>query len=146
MREYLNNLPTKEIIERLLAGKIAKNDLGRTLYAINGVLCSSIPNEKTVIGACVGVSDFENLYFEEPEKLKIEVGKCYKTRDGRKAFISAIRNSNDVFFGCIQGDFDRTAWHSNGLFMMNETSDYDLISEWSDEDVAKDWEIAKDDV
>ncbi len=140
MREYLNNLPTKEIIERLLAGKIAKNDLGRTLYAINGVLCGSIPNEKTVIGACVGVSDFENLYFEEPEKLKIEVGKCYKTRDGRKAFISSINNDSEFPFRGIIIGFDSTdKWLENGKFNVYQSeNDLDLISEWSDDDVAED--------
>lgn len=137
MREYLNNLPTKEIIERLLAGKIAKNDLGRTLYAINGVLCSSIPNEKTVIGACVGVSDFENLYFEEPAELKLEVGKCYKTRDGRKAFISDIYEDKTCL-GVISGEKNFYQWHDNGKFLGELENNTDLISEWSDEDVAED--------
>ncbi len=135
MREYLNNLPTKEIIERLLAGKIAKNDLGRTLYAINGVLCSSIPNEKTVIGACVGVSDFENLYFEEPEKLKIEVRKPYKTKDGRKAFISVV---DDMYaYGIIEGNSVVTTWGHNGVCDTDDDGE-DIISEWSDEDVEED--------
>lgn len=138
MREYLNNLPTIEIIERLLAGKIAKNDLGRTLYAINGVLCSSIPNEKTVIGACVGVSDFENLYFEEPEELKLEVGKCYRTRDGRKAFISSYNSSTEYFRGAVIDFLNLAVWTKKGLYLYTTEWDLDLVSEWRDDDVEKD--------
>lgn len=99
MKEYLKDLPPKEIVSRLLRGEEAENNMGFSLCSINGILCSSTSDGKTVIGACIGVSDFENLYFSYPDKLKIEAGKFYRTRSGDKAICLFI-NESETNYPC----------------------------------------------
>lgn len=70
------------------------------------------------------------------DELKLEVGKCYKTRDGRKAFISF--KTKDCFCGAVAESPDLFDWSENGKYMYKENEvGYDLISEWSDDDVAE---------
>ena len=73
--------------------------------------------------------------------LKFEVGKCYRTRDGRKATVLLIRPGYTVLLirpgymtGEIEG-FDATrgpfVWTTGGSFYRETIpSDLDLVAEW----------------
>ena len=42
-------------------------------------------------------ADFDGVYVDEPEPLKLEVGKFYRTRDDRKAWIVEGKDINGAF-------------------------------------------------
>lgn len=107
---------------------------------IDGVLCGFFEDGDILYGAGFDVSQDNGFYFEEPEQFKLEVGKCYRTRNGKKVFISGINSDNDYpMFGIIKGFISPDRWLENGKFDISNTEhDLDLISEWSDDDVAED--------
>lgn len=136
MKTYLKDLTPEEVIRRFKAGEVAKNSLNQEVFIIDGVFCERVKDNKFNIN--ISLFHCENFYFETPDELKPEVGKCYKTRDGRKAFISYVAKDDEMCFGCIQDDNTVTSWHKNGSFFAEEIDNLDLISEWSDDDVAED--------
>jgi hypothetical protein len=76
---------------------------------------------------------------EQPATLKIEAGKFYKTRDGRKvgpAFISG----NTATFGST-GNYASAVWSDDGRSSSRDDKtslkDNDIIAEWIDEPAAK---------
>ncbi len=76
---------------------------------------------------------------EQPVTLKIEAGKFYKTRDGRKvgpAFISG----NIATFGST-GNYASAVWSDDGRSSSRDDKlslkDNDIIAEWIDEPVTK---------
>jgi hypothetical protein len=72
------------------------------------------------------------------ESLKIEAGKFYKTRDGRKAYVAVIATAEQVkagnyrVYGWANGD--ALMWSLGGRFCMSYGSDHhsDLVEEWRD--------------
>ncbi len=71
------------------------------------------------------------------KKLKIEAGKFYKTRDGRKAGIYRTDVNHPLY--SIHGyviapdgiEYSR-CWHSDGKYMSVGGNEENLISEWQD--------------
>jgi hypothetical protein len=76
---------------------------------------------------------------EQPATLKIEAGKFYKTRDGRKvgpAFIvgiCAVFGNDSNHAGAVWADDGRSSHRGDKLSL----KDNDIIAEWIDEPVAK---------
>lgn len=68
--------------------------------------------------------------------MKLEIGKYYTTRDGRKARIYAVDgDKNWRVHGAILegGEWCHAAWRGNGKAMWNgHEVDTDLVSEWTD--------------
>jgi hypothetical protein len=71
--------------------------------------------------------------------MKIEAGKYYRTRDGRK--VGPMSNDmcpEFVFDGELEDEFLR--WFSDGLYRVSGAHHLDLIAEWTDEPEApKPW-------
>ena len=74
---------------------------------------------------------------EQP--FKIEVGKYYRTRDGRKAYVSGphpflSEDSTYKFAGFIDGEAHNRAhvWTAKGEWLRCKISGKDLIAEWSE--------------
>ncbi len=68
--------------------------------------------------------------------MKIEAGKFYKTRDGRK--IGPMRDVTscgwvDWVKFVAEAEGDTEGWGANGNFYRSEPSQLDLIAEWTDE-------------
>lgn len=61
--------------------------------------------------------------------LKLEAGKYYRTRDGRK--VGPMEFHSDV--GLIEKLGDGRIWSTNGEFVGSPERDVDLIAEWVDE-------------
>lgn len=64
--------------------------------------------------------------------MKIETGKQYKTREGRKAYIVFIRIEVNVTWpviGYIEGCPDADTWTLEGRFHLERTDGNDLIEE-----------------
>lgn len=139
MKTYLKDLTLEEIIRRLKAGEVLKEDDSKTITKlVEGVWCTYYQN------GSIGLNDNFILdseakqynYFENPDELKLEVGKCYKTRDGRKAFISTQSMADKKFLGVVVGCNSCWSWFNDGCYKIDKSeSSFDLISEWSDDDV-----------
>lgn len=66
--------------------------------------------------------------------MKLEVGKYYRTRDGRKAGpVYETSNCNFPFGACVD-DGDRQGYTAKGCWLFREEKHHlDLIAEWTDE-------------
>ncbi|WP_425639966.1 hypothetical protein [Agrobacterium radiobacter] len=81
------------------------------------------------------------LKFAEPAALKIEAGKFYKTRDGRKAKVERARYGDSYdFVATFEGWSGEKVCKKDGKhgsrWIANNPSN-DLVAEWIDEPVAK---------
>lgn len=66
-------------------------------------------------------------------ELKIEAGKFYKCRDGRKAFVAGRSPfpSHWPFVGVIEGaSLETYGWQDNGVYDCSGDDEEDLIAEW----------------
>ena len=70
--------------------------------------------------------------------MKIEAGKFYKTRDGKKAFVASFTppnpfpdggNTRYPFTGYVQG-WDMETWTADGISFSDEENITDLVAEW----------------
>lgn len=90
MKKYLNT--PEEVIKALKEGKKVGSGTNCCYKMIDGVICVSGRS-----GWCIGtyINDAEEPYIEEDEPLKIEVGKFYRTKGNKKAYVYfAYRNGN----------------------------------------------------
>lgn len=143
MKTYLKDLTPAEVIRRFKDGEVVKcetderEQIEGQYKMIDGIICGFFEDGDIFYGSGISVSQDNGFYFETPDELKLEVGKCYKTRDGRKAFVSF--KTKDCFCGAVAESPDFFDWSENGKYMYKENElGYDLISEWSDDDVEKD--------
>lgn len=87
----------------------------------------------------------------DPEKqamtdLKIEAGKCYETRDGRKAHVVFIREDEAgqsiPVIGYMENQGGHSSWLLDGRYAYSEIKGWstaDLISEWKEPRKAEVW-------
>ena len=71
--------------------------------------------------------------------MKFEIGKMYKTRDGRKALVFMPDNGAGHMYGAVSDDrgcWNVHSWYSSGEAHYDERGlehkKYDLISEWTE--------------
>lgn len=106
MKRYLKT--QEEIVKELKNGKELFCDVFGRHYKykmIDGVVFK-YNGDVWVMNGCLDSSD--KPYVDEPEQLKLEVGKFYKTRDRKKAFVFAERKCIDKklwFSYVIIGDY-----------------------------------------
>ena len=127
MKKYLKTL--EEVIDALHAGEKVHGKFGHEYRLYRGFLIGKEAGHYTINTA---ISDLEDPYIEEPEPLKIKVGKFYKTRAGEKARCYLINEDKAYFtidesFGCIW------VYSKTGCSLKNgEKSDYDIIGPWEE--------------
>jgi hypothetical protein len=64
--------------------------------------------------------------------MKLEVGKSYRTRDGRKACVGGFTSTFSYpYRGDIKGEL--STWKEDGAGNWHISSDEDLVEEWTDE-------------
>ena len=135
---YLKDLQPDEVIRRLRAGEVVKDEkIKEIIKMIEGILSFVSPFGNIRLNIILNPL-CPDYYFEEPEKLKLEVGKCYRTRDGRKAFVSSYSSSSKYFRGAVIDFLNLSVWTEKGLYLYATESGLDLVSEWSDEDATED--------
>ena len=83
----------EEVIDALQAGK--KIEAGDFEYRLVGeVLIANNKNDKSwAVNA--GIYSDDIPFIDEPEPLKLEVGKFYRTRGGKKAIVLGIEQNNE---------------------------------------------------
>lgn len=78
---YLKDLQLDEVIRRLKSGEILKNEQSKSqIKYIDGVLCRICENGTIEYNTNFWTCNIAH-YFEEPEELKLEVGKPYTARE-----------------------------------------------------------------
>ena len=116
------------VIKALKEGKVvkAKNVKYRL---IDGMICSFHKEYgRTMWTVCNSISEYEKAYIDEPEPLKIEVGKWYETRDHQKARCFKINPGLCFFIIDNVGNFNTL---TNGNYYINgKTSNLDIIVTW----------------
>lgn len=132
MKTYLKGLTPEEIIKRLKNGEIIKFDGNNAVYIkmIDGIICRFYGDFYFIIN---GGFDNDGFYFETEEPFEIKEAGLYKTRDGKKVFVSCITNEClQPVTGVIQGENNTTSWYLSGEYEQADESPYDIISKWED--------------
>lgn len=119
------------VIKALKEGKVIKDDNGYSYKLVDGFIVSADVNEFFVGD---NISSGYKPYILEPEPLKIEVGKFYKTRDGRKAFVCANTYTGLCWVVIIDSSADRTFCCTvDGMFCPGEENEKDLVAPWEED-------------
>lgn len=135
MKQYLNELTAQEVIEKLKAGETLQNTNNQRLEYIDGFLIGYKDNDWFLYPS-LSSTKLNLFYFERPEpELKIEIGKFYATRDGKKAYVFS-KNSEDKYCVAIEGEGVYTVFEG-GYYSEESETDGDLISLWEKEPLKK---------
>lgn len=128
MKEFIKDLTPETIISRLKQGERLTNG-ERIVELVDGLLVAK-RNDDWVINYSIG-KEFDELYFDRPApELKLEIGKFYKTRDGKKAYVFAV-NSEGKYNVAIEGEGAYSVF-AGGYYSEEEETDGDLIGLWSE--------------
>lgn len=127
MKKYIKNLTLETIISRLKQGEVL-TDGTRTVELIDGLLVAKRDDDWS-IGCAIAKSFDDELYFERPApELNLEIGKFYKTRDGKKAYVFTV-NSEGKYNVAIDGEGAYSVF-AGGYYSEDEETDGDLIELW----------------
>lgn len=127
MKEYIKNLTPETVISRLKQGEIL-TDGEKTIEYIDGLLVAK-RDDDWAINPAISKS-FDDFYFYRPApELELEIGKFYKTRDGKKAYVFAV-NSAGKFNVAIEGEGAYSVF-AGGYYSEEEETDGDLIGLWA---------------
>lgn len=132
MKKYLNT--PKEVIDALQAGKkVETEDLEYKF--INGILvATSKTNKHWIVYPALSASI--DHYINESKSLKLEVGKFYKTRDGRKAIVLNVvkddTRSCPVRVVVVDNTYEPYFVRKSGHLYKNEENAWDIVAPWEE--------------
>ena len=131
-KKYLKT--PEEVIQALQDKKEVFDFLGNNYKLVNGIIIYRTQKGGWGINARIGHSD--KLYVNEPEQIKLEVGKFYKTRCGKKAIILGKEDVDDGFpIHIALMDYYANAFYvsvSGRYNIDGSDNELDLISPWED--------------
>ncbi len=84
MKRYLKT--SEEVIDALQEGKEIQDETSIWKLHKGFIVRKNKDSDYWIVNDRIG-RHFKGIYIEEPGPLKMEVGKFYKTRNGKKAFI-----------------------------------------------------------
>lgn len=126
MRKYLKT--PEEVISALKEGKTVYSACGK-YRMIDGIIVF-----KSKIADLYTINENllleENLYIEESEPLKIEVGKFYKTRGGEKARCYILGDDRAFFTVDDKGTF--STYHDGKVYGNPISYQDDIIGPWEE--------------
>lgn len=129
-RRYLKT--PEEVTAALKEGKVVLDRTGNKYKSINGFIVVSYISGGWGVDPFIG--NHEGLYVEEPKPLKLEVGKFYKTREGRKAFVFAkITNYSYPFYVATVGELNAYSVNAEGRQTNSEPLPLDLVAPWEEQ-------------
>lgn len=133
MKKYLKTM--EQVIQVLKDGKTVE-DRDYKYRLISGIICSINKEEerrgshKWIVGDCVDA--WEKPYITEPEIFKLEVGKFYKTRGGKKVIILADTRKEKFFVAQIGKWTNPYTVRKNGCIYEKNENDFDLVALWEE--------------
>lgn len=119
------------VIKALKEGKEVRDKYGSICKLVNGIIISKL-NDFFEIGK--PIRSVNKPYISEEEPFKIEVGKFYKTRDGRKAWITEYRDTEDVFPFLVAAQKELALYSvtKEGRLYSEGISGIDLVAPWEE--------------
>lgn len=121
----------EEMIDALQAGK--KIEAGDFEYRLVGEVIIAINKTDKSWAVNPGIYSDDIPFIDEPEPLKLEVGKFYKTRDGRKALVvSRHQDEHFPYVIAVLGKVDAYAVTKDGRFYDDRPYAYDLVAPWEE--------------
>lgn len=121
----------EEVTAALKEGKVVLDRTGNKYKSINGFIVVSYISGGWGVDPFIG--NQESLYVEEPKPLKLEVGKFYKTRDGRKAWVvSRHQDEHFPYIIAVLGKVDAYAVTKDGRFYDDRPYEFDLVAPWEE--------------
>lgn len=124
IKKYLCDLKAEEITERFNNGEFAYKDDGISFKLINGILCSFYCGNIMFVNDSINPPD---SYFLEPEKIKLEVGKMYKTRNGKRCLFFYCDNDG-MYHGAVDGLPVSCTWEEDGCCLYMNDNSSDIVS------------------
>ena len=126
MKKYLNT--PEEVIRALKEGKEVETD-GYYYKMIDGVICH-FDDEGWSVG--MNINDAENPYIEEADSFKIEVGKFYRTKGNKKAYVY-LAYGNGLFRAVCDGCTNSYCIDDTGEYTSYPKLDkLNLVSPWEE--------------
>lgn len=122
----------EEVINALKEGKVVKSE-NKKYKLIDGIICAfheQYGNKQWIVGH--SIFEYEDAYIEEPEPLKLEVGKFYKTRGGKKVIVLADTRKEKFFVAQIGKWTNSYTVRKNGHIYEKAENDFDLVAPWED--------------
>lgn len=123
----------EEVMMALKEGKTIKTDNGYTYELIDNFIIQTFLGKIRSINTPIFFDT--DYYIDEPEPLKLEVGKFYKTRDGRKAYVYAKTDTGKyncwvvIVNSFTGGNFCCTV---DGKYAAGTESGKDLVAPWEE--------------
>lgn len=132
MKKYLKT--PEEVIDALRDGKEIFDNLNNKYKLIDGFVTNRIKGGGWGLNYYIG--DTDGLYVEESEPLKLEVGKFYKTRDGRKAIVLNVvkddTRSCPVRVVVVDNTYEPYFVRKSGRLYKNEENAWDIVAPWEE--------------
>ena len=133
MKKYLKT--PEEVIMALQSGKAVLDTNKNKYKMINGIIATYWASKKEW-GLNMYINNRDNLYVEESEPLKLEVGKFYKTRDGRKAIVLNVvkddTRSCPVRVVVVDNTYEPYFVRKSGRLYKNEENSWDIVAPWEE--------------
>lgn len=117
----------EEVIKALKEGKTIKTENGYVYELKDNFIIQTILGKKGSINTTIFFD--KDYYIDEPEPLKIEVGKWYETRDHQKARCFIVEKEICHF---TIDNYCHFFTNKNGVCLGNETSRYNIIGPWEE--------------
>lgn len=123
----------EEVIDALQAGK--KIEAGDFEYRLVGEALIAINKTDKSWAVNAGIYSDDIPFIDEPEQLKLEVGKFYKTRDGRKAWVAECTDKKGAypFVVAAQKEYNVYSVAKDGRRYFDDTDETDLVAPWEEQ-------------
>lgn len=132
MKLYLKDMTIKEIATKLINGEVIYDDKNSNIsYKLDNDVIYEFYNGRSK--ALFNINEILiGLHFKIKDEFKITKSGLYRTKDGRKVFISCLQN--DIAYGIVECFAVSDEWNLDGTFIGDGVKDsvYDIISEWED--------------
>lgn len=124
----------EDVIQALQDKKEVFDFIGNNYKLVNGIIIYRTQKGGWGINAHIGNAD--KLYVDEPEQIKLEVGKFYKTRGGYKAIVLGKEDIDDGFpiHVALMNYYSSAFYVSvHGRYNLDGSdNELDLIGPWED--------------
>ena len=135
MKKYLNSV--EEVLKALKEGKEVESDNDSCFELVDGWIVETRGNGTKIINSAMFFEDDGyKVYTEEPEPLKFEVNRAYKTRNGDKVFLdskSQIDGKNILLFVGMKQSAYYFATDIKGKYINAIEHPHDIINYWEEE-------------